>query len=286
MGRIAHVHRSAGKRSAAGKSAVGKPALLRLVLHWIVKLRLFWLILVAFLFLSGCVQYDVGITFRDANHGSLTQQVRLSDQLTGVSRATANLWLDKLTEQTQQLGGKTKHPTDQEWVMTIPFYNAKDLSTKFDRFFAAITSIHSPDPSAHASTPISRLQIKTNNLILWQRNRLTYELDLRSLSVIPDAAHITTLLVNPKDLLALELTLNTPWGAQSLDAAPRSSAQHQGNSLIWTLTPGEINHLEAIFWLPSSIGMGLAVIVVFVIVGMVLKAWQDASARIDFPTES
>lgn len=279
MGRTAHVHRFTSRRSPARR-----PAILRLVLHWVVKLRLVWLILVAFLFLSGCVRYDVGITFTDANHGTLVQQVRLSEQLTGVSRATANLWLDKLAEQTQQLDGKIEHPTDRELVMTIPFYNAKDLSTKFDRFFAAITSL-TDAPTKNSAN--SHLQISTNNLILWQRNRLNYEMDLRSLSVVPDAANTTTPLVNPKDLLTLEFTLNTPWGARSLDQSSLSpTVQQQGKRLVWTLTPGEINHLEAIFWVPSPIGIGLAVIVVFVIAGMFLKAWQSPSRLIDSLTES
>lgn len=285
MGRTAHVHRFASRRSAAGK-----PTILRSILHWVIKLRLVWLILVAFLFLSGCVRYDVGVTFTDANHGTIVQQVRLSDQLTGVSRATANLWLDKLAEQAQQLGGETQHLNDRELVMTIPFYNAKDLAAKFDRFFQAITTTQlegKRSKSKNASSVVSHLQIRTNNLVLWQRNRLNYELDLRSLSIIPDATNTATLLVNPKDLLALKFTLNTPWGAQSIDATPLSpTVQRQGKRLVWTLVPGEINHLEAVFWVPSPIGIGLLVIVVFVVTGMFLKAWQQPSSLIDLPTQN
>ncbi|QYO63629.1 DUF3153 domain-containing protein [Leptolyngbya sp. 7M] len=212
--RLQRLHRSAAKRTAT------RPSLPRIVIYWLIKLRLLWLILVAFLFLSGCVRYDVGLSFADANHGSLVQQVHLSQQLTGVSRATANLWLDRLTEQAQQLGGTVKRSTEQDLVITIPFYNAKDLTTKFDRFFQSVTSTEAkPRSSLTDSTsgsPTSHLQIRTSNLLLWQRHRLEYDLDLRSLVVLPEANNAATLLVNPQDLLALNFSLNTPWGAQTL----------------------------------------------------------------------
>lgn len=275
--RLQRLHRSAAKRTAT------RPSLPRIVIYWLVKLRLLWLILVAFLFLSGCVRYDVGLSFADANHGSLVQQVHLSQQLTGVSRATANLWLDRLTEQAQQLGGTAKRSTEQDLVITIPFYNAKDLTAKFDRFFQAVTSTEAnPRSSLTDSTsgsPTSHLQIRTNNLILWQRHRLEYDLDLRSLVVLPDADNAAALLVNPQNLLALNFSLNTPWGAQTL---PDSlAARQQGKQLIWSLQPGTVNHIAAVFWLPSPLGIGAVVIVTLVVGGMFVKAWRDPSSLID-----
>lgn len=258
--------------------------------RWTVKLRLLWIILVAFLLLSGCVRYDVGVTFTDANHGTIEQQIRLSNQLTGVSRAAANLWLDKLSEQAEELGGQAKHPTDRELRITIPFYNAKDLTTKFDRFFQVLTETGFQDDRAHSASPASvnsQFQIQTNNLIVWQRHRLTYDLDLQSLSIVPNSTDTATLLVNPQDLLTLEFTLNTPWGAESLAASPvASTVRRQGKQLIWPLQSGAVNHLEAVFWVPSPIGIGLVVIVVLVVAGMFLKAWQNPSSLIDLPRES
>lgn len=265
----ARLHRTA-RRTATRMS------LPRFVIHWLVKLRLIWIILVAFLFLSGCVRYDVGVTFSDANHGTIVQQIHLSEQLTGVSRATANIWLDKLTQQAQQLGGKANHPTEQDLVITIPFYNAKDLTNKFDQFFQVVTSV-----GDRTDSPSSHLQIRTNNLILWQRNRLEYDLDLRSLTVIPDANNAATLLINPQDLLVLDFSLNTPWGAQSLPESLEPTVHRQGKQLSWSLKPGTVNHLEAVFWLPSPLGIGLTIIVVLVVTGMFLKAWRNPSSLID-----
>lgn len=272
-------HRLVAKRTARNSS------ILQLILRWLVKLRLIWIILIAFLFLSGCVRYEVGLTFQDANHGTIVQHVQLSNQLTGVSRATANLWLDQLAAQAQQLGGKTRHPSEREWVMTIPFYNAKDLATKFDRFFQVVTAASFAGKRSMESAPVSQFQIQTNNLILWQRNHLQYDLDLRSLAVIPDADNTATLLINPKDLLNLEFTLNTADGAQSVNSSVSPIIRKQGKQLVWSLQPGEVNHLEVIFWVPSPIGIGAAVIIVLVIGGMFAKAWTNPSSLIELPLD-
>ncbi|WAK73923.1 DUF3153 domain-containing protein [Arthrospira sp. PCC 9108] len=41
--------------------------------------------------------------------------------------------------------------------------------------------------------------------------------------------------------------------------------------VVWTLQPGEINRLEAIFWVPSPVGIGTAIIVLFAYFGFLLK---------------
>lgn len=251
--------------------------------RWWLNFKL-WLILIAFLLLSGCVRYDVGVNFVDANHGTITQHVRLDDQITGVSRATAALWLDQLAEQTQQLGGQVNYPSAQELVMTIPFYNVKDLNRKFDQFFQAITDQRLADqPSAQ---PLSRFQIQTRNFILWQRHQLTYDLDLSALSIIPTITPTKAFVIDPQALLNLELTLNTPWGAEPTlreDALP-ATIRRQGQ-LVWLLKPGKINHLEASFSLPSPLGIGAAVIAIFVIAGMFLRAWKYPSSLIASMTD-
>ncbi|HEY9663337.1 MAG TPA: DUF3153 domain-containing protein, partial [Allocoleopsis sp.] len=129
------------------------------------------------------------------------------------------------------------------------------------------------------------LQIQTRNLILWKRHHLQYDLDLRSLSVIPDADNAATLLVNPKDLLNLEFTLNTTDGAQSLSSTLSPTVRRQGKQLVWSLQPGEVNHLEAIFWVPSPLGIGAAIIVALVLGGMFAKAWLNPSSLIELPPQ-
>ena len=304
----------------------------------VVRLRLLWIILVAFLFLTGCVQYEVGIQFRDANHGAIVQQIQLSEQLTGVSQATANLWLDQLTMQAKQLGGKVQHRSDRRLALQIPFFNAQDLVTKFDRFFQTVTnpawfnSSAAPVPAVNRrnlvqSSTLSKLRLQTRNRIFWQRYHLIYDLDLRSLQIVPGSENAATVLINPKSLLGLNLTLSASGGikpvtspiiaaqpplqvgqldmkqpdleqpnleqpdleqpdlstpAPSVWLPPAQVGEHQ---ISWNLRPGEVNHLEAIFWVPSPIGIGLAIIVVFVLGGMLLKAWQDPNSLIDLPPE-
>jgi hypothetical protein len=259
---------------------------------WTVKLRRLSIVLVTVLLLAGCVRDDVAITFKDANHGAITQQIRLSSQLTGVNRTAAELWLEKLGQQAILLGGQTRHPTAREWMMQIPFYNVKDLLSKFDQFFSVLTTqTDTQFNPRQRSTNLSNLRIQTNNLVLWQRHRLSYDLDLRSLRVVPNAQDSATLLINPQELLALEFTLKTPWGAKvpkqgeaaRLTPKLRRSGSGQAN-LVWSLEPGQLNHLEAIFWIPSPVGIGAVLIVGFVLIGMFLKAWTNPSSLIDLPS--
>ncbi len=269
-------YRTANQRMPPVRS--GANELLHLGLR-LLKTRLFWVILVAFLFLSGCVRDDVTLTFRDANHGSMTQQVRLSPQLTGVSRAAAELWLDKLAQQTESLGGKVQHGSPREWTLTVPFYNVQDLTHKFAALSEAV--VGSQMSSAESAASLSRLTVHTNNLILWQRYRLRYDLDLRSLSLVPGASDAKTLLINPQELFNLEFRLKTPWGAEVPADADALTPAVQSHTLVWMLKPGQFNHLEALFWVPSPIGIGLLIIVGLVLLGMFLKAWTNPASLID-----
>jgi len=54
----------------------------------------------------------------------------------------------------------------------------------------------------------------------------------------------------------LEFSLNTP-GVRSVEKAEndvRPESYQKGRQLVWTLKPGQLNHLEAV-WLPSPIGI-------------------------------
>jgi len=45
----------------------------------------------------------------------------------------------------------------------------------------------------------------------------------------------------------------------------------QDGSLVWTLIPGRVNHLEAVFWLPNPVGIGSVLIVLAIVAGYSLK---------------
>ncbi len=242
----------------------------------LVKLRLLWFILAAFLLLSGCVRDDVGVSFKDANHGVITQRIRLSAQMTGMSQATAELWLNQLTEQTEQLGGKVQHPAEREWILSLPFVHVKDLLHKFEQS-QQMAAQPAADSSASRSQPLSHLSIQTNNLIIGQRHRLSYDLDLRGLGVVPNLKNTATVLLDSNALPVVEFGLNTPWGARATADSLRPIVNRKGRELRWLLKPTVANHLEAVFWLPSSVGIGSLIILGLVIVGMFLKAWLTAS---------
>ena len=75
--------------------------------------------------------------------------------------------------------------------------------------------------------------------------------------------------------MELDFSLNTPWGARSNETAVAgaivSKSFQEGKELVWKLKPGEINYLEAVFWIPSPVGIGALIIALFVAAGISLK---------------
>jgi hypothetical protein len=246
---------------------------LKAMLRLCVKLRLLWIILLSFLFLSGCVKYDVGINYDSQTRGEIVQQIRVSDRLTTFSGSVVQDWLKSIEQRSRQLGGRVRRIGNQELAVTIPFNNGKELEAKFNEFFQATAQ---PKPQTDTATSIdlpeieSHLRIQESNFLLLQRNRLVYDLDLRPLGVLSSDGN---LLVSPGSLLELEFRLNTPWGARTPNAANllQPEFKQRGHQLIWTLQAGQDNHLEAIFWVPSPLGIGTLFIIVLVAAGMFLK---------------
>ncbi|MCU0552078.1 MAG: DUF3153 domain-containing protein, partial [Leptolyngbya sp. Prado105] len=56
--------------------------------------------------------------------------------------------------------------------------------------------------------------------------------------------------------------------------APRRT----GKQLVWTLQPGQQNHIETAFWMPNPLGIGTALIFVIVAAGSFFKKQHPASA--------
>jgi hypothetical protein len=238
------------------------------VLRSFFRLRLLWVILVSLLCLTGCVDYDVGIRFSDANHGELVQHIRLKSQASNLGESIAATWVSSLEQRIKALGGKTRQLSPTEWRLTLPFYNARDLETKFNQLLQPPSDL-----------PVSRLQIKTLNRLLWQRNELQYDLDLRALRA--------TLQNNFSDSLDLEFKLKTPWGARVPTANGQLSPtlRRSGWQLVWQLKPGAMNHIEAVFWLPSPIGIGFVVIGLLVIIGAMVQVLSRSAAEIVTDTQ-
>ncbi|MBW4515489.1 MAG: DUF3153 domain-containing protein [Timaviella obliquedivisa GSE-PSE-MK23-08B] len=263
--------RDASQRLKRSPYSISK-SISNVILHQFIKLRLLWFILVAALFLSGCVHNDVAIKFYDANHGEIVQHIRFKPQgsihlSSDLNDAIATAWVESLEQRTKALGGSTRHPQAQEWLMTIPFHNAKDLESKFNQLFRS-------QSAQNSELPTSRLQIKTKNRLMWQRQHLQYDLDLRSLRA--------TLQGNLSESIDLEFKLKTPWWAQSpiTDDKLSSKLRKSEGQLAWRLKPGAMNHIEAIFWVPNFVGIGFCVISLMIIGGAIVKILLLSGAEI------
>ena len=230
------------------------------------------ILLVLSLVLTGCVDYSVGIRFDNPHRGAIMQRLQLSDRLRGFSDAAVQDWVGTLERRSRLVGGAVKREADQV-LITIPFGNAMELEDKFNQFFATAA-----DPAASPDLPAieSHLTVNHSNFLLLERDRLRYDLDLRSLGVSSSGG---SLLLSPGSLIDLGFRLETPWGGRSVKAAGNLPPEAGRPGLIWNLVPGQVNHLEAIFWLPSPLGIGVLAIVVLVVVGSYLKYPQSSQSK-------
>jgi hypothetical protein len=102
------------------------------------------------------------------------------------------------------------------------------------------------------------------------------DLDLRSLALEITDSQIT---IDPEGLIDLDFNLTTPWGAHLIQSTAREDGSHplvvlakqEGKQLIWQLEPGQINHIEAIFWVPSFVGIGTVLIILFIFLGYFIR---------------
>lgn len=233
--------------------------------------RLLWSVLLASLLLSGCVQYEVGVNFAQPNSGEIVQHIKLGERLTSLSGDSIAAWLDSIESRTKKLQGKAKRISDQEVIVTIPFNNGAELVEKFNTFFHPTGNQNAVDPTTQDSQLPqidSRLSLNQNNLLLLVRNRLIYDLDLRSLELISTNSNLQ---ITSNSLFEFQFSLNTPWGGRSVEAENAAHAEKQGQQLVWQLQPGQLNHIEAVFWLPNPLGIGTVLIVLFVAAGIYLR---------------
>ncbi len=225
---------------------------------------------VAFLsLLGGCVQYDVSIDFFQQHQGEIVQHIRLAEQLTNLSQTEANKWLDSLEQRAEKLQGKAKRISPQEIVVKIPFGNGKQLTKKFNQFFNPPTakfnkSINNDD--LDLVNLKAKMALQQSNWLFLERNKLNLEVDLRALGVLSNQGNI---IVSPGSLVDLEFVLKAPFGLKNIVSDTPVS---QGiNQLVWALKPGQINTIEASFWVPSYLGIGTVVIILLMLGGFYIK---------------
>lgn len=231
------------------------------------------LALVALVGLSGCVRYDLGISYVSQTRGEIVQRIRLGESVTHFDGTIAQDWIHSLEQRTKELGGKTQRRSRQDVLLRIPFHNGAELTEKFNRFFAPVVAMGNggaaeEDPDTLPQI-LSHLSLEEQNWLLVQRNRLSYDLDLRSLSVLGADG---TVMVSPGALLELDFSLDTPWGAQVLPGSVPPQGTLGGRHLTWSFNAIEASHLEVVFWVPSPLGIGTGVIGLLVLAGAALKA--------------
>jgi Protein of unknown function (DUF3153) len=223
--------------------------------------------------LTGCVRYDVGVNFKGQHQGAIVQHIKLGEQLTNFSNSEIKNWLTSVEKRAKQLQGKIKRISSEEMVVTIPFSNAKELASKFNQFFNP-TAQNQPNLAQNNEADLvnlnSEMSLSQSNLLFIERNRLNLNIDLRALGVLSEGG---SLIVSPGSLIDLSFGLNTPWGAKNLDTESNLPAEISPDNLqmIWHLQPGQINHIEVVFWVPSYLGIGSLLIILLVWVGFSLK---------------
>ncbi len=223
--------------------------------------------------LTGCVRYDVGVSFPQANSGTIIQHIKLGEQLTSFSEVEGNAWLNSIEKRALNLHGKTKRISPEELVITIPFNNGKDLVNKFNEFFVPqinskqIKKVNKND-SANLLELEAKMLIKQSNLLVLERNVLDFNADLRPLGVISNEGNI---IISSGDLINIQLQLNFPWGAKIITNESAKWEKDDLNQYNIELEAGQINQLTAIFWIPNYIGLGTIAIALFILAGFYLK---------------
>lgn len=247
-----------------------------------------WLVLLTSLLLSGCVHYDVGVNFNHSNSGELVQHIKLEERLTSFSGDYVYAWLDSIEHRARKLEGKAKRVSKEEVIVTIPFSNAQELQEKFNEFFNSRANQKAEAMPSESGSELpkieSNLLIEQNNFLVLVRNRLIYDLDLRSLSLISSNGNV---LADTGSILDLKFSLKTPWGAKNIPVTENAiEPGKNGNQLVWQLKTGELNHIEVVFWLPSPLGIGSLLIILFVWGGFYLRYTFMPDPRIQFASKS
>jgi hypothetical protein len=243
---------------------------------------------------SGCADYDLGINFYTETSGEIVQRLRLNDRLSSFTPVIADQWFDQLQDNAKTLQGYGQRLGTNEFEAHIPFSSGSDLTDKFNRLFQG--ALLTPEGEHRANGPIPRIGAEAHLSQLHRglavQNHLDLDLDLRTLGVLIAQGES---LINSDRLFDLAFDLRTPWLVEAAgyivpvtdpiadpvvdpDNLVPLPLQQERNQVVWSLKPGEINHLEATFWLPSPVGLGAVLILALVIISSWLRARLLGSA--------
>ena len=236
------------------------------------------IVLLSYLAISGCVQYDVGVSFAGPHQGVLVQHIRFDEELSSFGSKQSRQWLSRIETRAKSLSGQIKRDSPQEITVQIPFTSGQELAEKFNAFFQPSQADNTRNQENLPDLDV-RFDLQQSNLLLLQRNHLQLDVDLRSLGLVSPEGEV---IINPGFLFQLEFSLEAPWGAKnnSKDNALIPLVSPDGHKLTWQLQAAKLNHLEAVFWLPSPIGLGAVVIILLMLAGFYLKYQQMPWAKI------
>ncbi|MEL6495516.1 MAG: DUF3153 domain-containing protein [Cyanobacteria bacterium J06623_7] len=221
--------------------------------------------------LTGCVDERVGINFATPYRGEITQHIQVSNQLNNLAPSETKAWLKSLEKRSRRLNGRVDKLNEGELLLTIPFGNGAELAEKFNRLFQSnVVPNATLTPEQRELVKLnSQVAIRQSNLVFVERNYLDLAIDLRALNLLTQQEKI---IVDTDSLANLEFELTTPWIVHSLAGTDNLHPTHgAANSVVWQLQPGKINHIQAVFWLPSPLGIGAAAIALLAILGYLLK---------------
>ena len=190
--------------------------------------------------LGGCVDYQLGIRFDSQTHGVLTQTLHLDDQFVALNKDARQQWLQIFIQEAKTFSGNVTSLEDGTLQLQIDFYNGADLAQKFNRLFAKdglMTQVPGAPPL------LAHLDLVQENWGVALQNQLHADIDLSALQA--DSA------IGDGGALDRWRTLGLSFQIDSIKGTRQ-----------WPLTPGQVNKIDATFWIPSPIGIGAVVIAV------------------------
>jgi Protein of unknown function (DUF3153) len=257
------------------KISVGRDQMVSLInqLLSLINRRLAILFCTVVIGLSGCVKYDTGVNFFSLNSGEIVEQIQLGEQLNSFSQTAVKQWVDSIEQRVQQAEGKIDRINDQELKIVIPFNSTQQLVAKIDRYFNPnpVDRVNpNPNLSSESSQFNAHMQIEQNNFLVAVRNHLIYDVDLRSLAIKSSDPKVSAAAQNIVDL---NFKIQSPWGvknSQSLGSLLGTNTT-DSRQMNWQLRSGQLNHIDATFWLPNPLGIGAILIVLISGGGYYLK---------------
>jgi hypothetical protein len=227
--------------------------------------------------LSGCVKYDTGVNFYGLNDGEIVEHIQLGEQLSSFSQSAVQKWVASIEERAKQAQGRIERITDRKFQVIIPFNNAQELVTKIERYFNPESAT-----TETRSKLKSRMQIEQSNFLVAVKNHLIYDIDLSALSIVTTDPKIS---VGSANTIDLNFSIQSPWGVKDVGTSNIASVKSiSDRQITWQLKPGELNHLDAIFWLPNPLGIGALIIMLISLAGYYLKyrqlPWQSTPKAI------